>query len=209
MKTLRTLTTLNILLLAILACNLLSPTAVPIEAPPVDEAPIIIQSEPTSAPSFTPETPEEAAAVPSTTPQLPKIVLVGYQSLALGEAANFIQNQGGFVVSVNEVVLEVDLLLFTINAQDGPMPDTLRQIQNQQGQTLSRAAILLIQTDLQPDAELEQLVILDTREVLHRFISEEQANRLEVLRMPDSAIGDKLRALLFLPPANILISAQN
>ena len=89
------------------------------------------------------------------------------------------------------------------------MPDTLRQIQNQQGQTLSRAAILLIQTDLQPDAELEQLVILDTREVLHRFISEEQANRLEVLRMPDSAIGDKLRALLFLPPANILISAQN
>jgi hypothetical protein len=206
MNTPKILPVFCISLLAIMACNLPGLAAVPTEAVPVDQAPDR-QLEATAFPSSPPPIPAEATEIPSSTPQIPKIVLIGFQSLALGEAANFIQNQGGFVVSVNEVVPSADLLLFTINAPDGPMPDTVRQIQDQQGQTVSRAAILLINTDLQPDAELEQLVLLEVREMLYRFIAEDQVNRLEILRMPAPDLGDKLRALLILPPANIQINA--
>ncbi len=207
MKTFRTLALLFTFLLAILACNL----PLPDESAPqeiIPNEPPIQQLEATVIPSATVDVQAEAVVIPSSTPEVTEIVLVGYQSLALGEAATYIQNQSGYVVRVNEAVTSAELMLFTINAADGPMPETIRQIQNQAGQTVGRAAILLINTDLQPDAELEQLVLLETREILSRFIGEERANRLEVLRMPDAEIANKLQSLLILPPVDIFINSQ-
>ena len=208
MKAYKTLMALVILLLGVVACSLPGFVAAPAKDTPTNNQPFVQQIEVTAVPSLTSEIPTEAVPLSSPTPELPQISLIGRQSLALGEAGTFIQSQGGFVVTVNDVTTSTDLVLFTINTSDGPMPETRQQIENLVGKTISRAAILLIGTDLQSDAELEQLVLLETREILSGFLPEEQVNRLEVLRMPDSNIGDKLRAFLILPPSEILIDSK-
>ena len=136
------------------------------------------------------------------------IVMIGASSLALGEAANNLQTPGSLAVSVNSDASAADLVLFTVYAPDGPMPNTVREIERLQGQTISRAAILLTGVDVLSDPELQQLVVLEFRELLARYLGN-QANAFEVLRMPDPALISKIQALLILPPTNLPVNAPS
>jgi hypothetical protein len=132
--------------------------------------------------------------------------MLGFASLPLGQAAQTLQASGEFSVRVNADVDSAAMVLFVVHAPDGPMRPGLDQIAVRAGQKAARAAILITGTeDLAP--ELLQLVLLETREVLGGYVGEARASRLEVLKMPDPELPSKLKALLFLPPVNIVLDA--
>jgi hypothetical protein len=156
--------------------------------------------------AFVGQAPASTAAAQLPGPPLPRVVLLGAPSLPLGLAAKTIQDSGRFTVRVNADVDSAELVLFVVHGPDGPMRPGIEAIERRAGQKLARAAILVTGADLQ-DAELLQLVLLETREVLGRYLGEEAANRLEVLKMPDADLVPKLEALLFLPPIDLRIAA--
>lgn len=138
----------------------------------------------------------------------PEIVLLGHATLPLGLAAQTLKESGELEVHVNTDVDSADLVLFFIHAPDGPMQSGMDEIRRCEGQTLERAAILISSADL-PAPELLDLVMLETREALGRYLGEEQASRLEILKMPDPDLVTKVKVLLLLPATNVRIKVPD
>ncbi len=199
MKTQRIMIVFWIGLIAALSCNLLSPADQELVPP---EEPTAVEVIPTAVP----ELPTEEA---SPTPHIPVIVLIGHKAVTLGDAAYTIQTEGGFVVHVNEIVPDADLVLFTINAPDGPMPGFVEGLNSLVGQTVPHAAILLTQTELLTDPELQQLELVEVREILSKYTDAAQVDQLEVLDFSDPELISKLQGLLSTPPMNLEIHARS
>lgn len=145
------------------------------------------------------------ASTPTRKPAAPKkkIVLVGHLQHSLPSLARYLHDSAGYNVSVNTKVSPADLVLIVVSAVDGPMPQTRQAIERMDGQTAAHAAILLTRTDQMDDPELQQLVLLEIREMLTLFIGYEQAEALPVLLSPNPGLIPDLRALLARPEAPV------
>jgi hypothetical protein len=62
-----------------------------------------------------------------------------------------------------------DPVVFTISSPDGPTPRFPGRLEALRNKPHGTAAILLMQVRLQPDAELEAVAVLETREVLGQY----------------------------------------
>jgi hypothetical protein len=126
----------------------------------------------------------------------PRLSLIGAPSTALDQTANNLENQG-FRVSVNELPKQTDMILFVVSAKDGPMPQTREQISHYQGMKIPISAILLVDVDASTDPELSELVVIEMRELLAKYLmTGEDANRVGVLRADDPDLSNKIRGLL-------------
>lgn len=99
----------------------------------------------------------------------PQLELIGVQGFSFEDFALDLQDLGYEVSSDGAVSPQTDLLLVVVNAQDGPMPQTRDAVAALAGSVIPRAAIALIDVDKQPDPEIEDLVVLETVELLTRF----------------------------------------
>jgi hypothetical protein len=135
----------------------------------------------------------------------PSVAVIGHRSQALGEAVASINDRsaGAYSASISDPRNGTDLLLVAVNTPDGPMPGLREALERLRGQTVARAAILYTQTDRLNDRELEQLVRLETNEMLERY----GVRGLDVITMPDNQIDLKIKGLLALPARNIRISS--
>lgn len=148
-----------------------------------------------------------ALATSAQPPAQPFVVLLGTPSLPLGLTATTIQESGEFRVQVNGEVDSAAIVLLVIHAPDGLVSSGVDELRRRHGKTLARAAILVTSGDVDP--ELMELVLLEAREVYGGYLGEEETIRLEVLKHPDPEFVEKLKALLFLPPVHLRITAPN
>lgn len=88
-----------------------------------------------------------------------------------------------------------DGLLFVVSAQDGPMPQTRQQIEANIGSPHAADAIFLVSVAAQPDRELQELVIVEMRDLLGTM-GEPHWDSMPVLRDTDPNVGLTLRGLL-------------
>ncbi len=92
-----------------------------------------------------------------------------------------------------------DGLLFVVSAQDGPMPQTRQQIEAIVGNPHAADAIFLVSAAAQPDPELQELVIVEMRDLLGT-LSEPHWDSMPVFRDTDPNVGLALRGLLLPAP---------
>lgn len=92
-----------------------------------------------------------------------------------------------------------DGLLFVVSAQDGPMPQTRQQIEAIIGNPHATDAIFLVNVAAQSDLELQELVIVEMRDLLGAM-SEPHWDSMPVLRDTDLNVGLTLRGLLLPAP---------
>ena len=100
----------------------------------------------------------------STSARSEVLFLVGHQD-ATAAAVRLLK---GFETRVNASPGPNDVVLFTVTAVDGPMPQTREQIEALRGKDYGPSAILLVKTDQNTDQELRELVVKETRELLER-----------------------------------------
>ena len=128
--------------------------------------------------------------------QHPRLALIGAPSDTLNQAMKTLEKHG-FRVHVNQILKSTDLILFVVSAKDGPMPQTREEISHHQGIKLPRAAILLIDIDASMDPELVELVVLEMKSLISKYLmSEKEAERLDVLRADDPELSNRVRYLL-------------
>jgi len=105
------------------------------------------------------------------------VALIGHQDHGQVEVGTLL-TASGLDVEVVEfprdevdptVIAAADLVLLAVSAVDGPMPGTLQLLQDLDGFTIDRLAVLLTKTDLNEDAELIDLVRFETLELLQRY----------------------------------------
>ena len=196
------------------------PSAVPAELQDSAEQQESTKISPEDQPITQEETPTHTAEVDSSvgeespTAVVPveasDVILVGIPSLALGQAAKSIQDQGAYSVSVNpDDYSNARLVLLTVNAPDGLMPPLLAEIEGHKGQKMARVAVLLIGVDEQDDPEILELVKLEILEVVPRYFAAEPSWRLDFLQMPDPNLLSLIEALLILPEMDIQITTPN
>ena len=92
-----------------------------------------------------------------------------------------------------------DGLVFVVSAQDGPMPQTRQQIEAIVGSPHAADAIFLVSVATQPDLELQELVIVEMRDLLGAM-GEPHWDSMPVFRDTDSNVGLTLRGLLLPAP---------
>lgn len=92
-----------------------------------------------------------------------------------------------------------DGLLFVVSAQDGPMPQTRQQIEAIAGSRHATDAIFLVGVAVQPDLELQELVIVEMRDLLGAM-GEPHWDSMPVLRDTDPNVKLTLRGLLLPAP---------
>lgn len=97
------------------------------------------------------------------------LVLIGAPSFSFEDFGLELEDLGYTVSDEPAVSPETDLLLVVVNAQDGPMPQTLAAVEGLVGSVVPRVAIALIDVDKQTDPELEALVVRETSELLTRY----------------------------------------
>jgi hypothetical protein len=170
-----------VLAVALVGCGSGSQEAAPsaTSAPSGTTVSTSAESSPTAAPP-TSETGQSSGA----------LFLVGQQT-ATGAAAALL---GGFETRINATPGATDTVLFTVSAEDGPMPQTREQIEALSGRNLGPAAILLVRTDRVTDPELRALVIQETRDLLRRSTIA-RASELPVLLAEDPNIALLIRGL--------------
>jgi len=115
-------------------------------------SPTSTQESPT--PSTTAST-SSATAPTSTSTTSEVLFLVGHQEAT----AAAIRLLTGFETRVNATPGPEDIVLFTVTAVDGPMPQTREQIEALRGKPYGPSAILLVKTDQNTDVELRALVV--------------------------------------------------
>ncbi len=117
---------------------------------------------PSSAAASTTSSAPTSTSVTSTPAASTVLFLVGQQG-AVGAAVGLL---GGFETRVNGTPGRNDVVLFTVSAEDGPMPQTRERIEALRGKSYGPSAILLVRTDKVPDLELRALVVQETRDLL-------------------------------------------
>lgn len=152
--------------------------------------------------------PAPANNPPAPDPNLPRrIVLVGDRQAA-EQALPLITASGNYEVLVNSPLDPSDLVLFAVSAADGPMPNTLTEIENRVNEPFPRAAFLLTDDDLNPDPELHDLVLLEMREILSRYLPGGEANAYQVLLSTGPDLPTRLHDLLNGPEQITVLQAQ-
>jgi translation elongation factor EF-Tu-like GTPase len=156
------------------------------------------------------QTADIAMEVPPTLLPPPEaaIILLGRSEQgSLEEAAQVIASQSGFGTDVNTDTSDAELVLFTVNAPDGPMPQTRREIENLDGKSIPRAAILITHVDQMNDPELLELEALEIRQLLAGYMMDRsQAEQLPLLHDNDPELIYKINDLINSPVVNIVMS---
>ena len=98
-----------------------------------------------------------------------ELQLIGTPGFSFDDFALDLQDLGYEVSDDGAASETTDLLLVVVNAQDGPMPQTREAIEALAGSVIPRVAIALTDVDKQTDPEIEQLVVLETVELLTRY----------------------------------------
>jgi hypothetical protein len=111
----------------------------------------------------------------------------------------------GFLTRVNGELVLGGTALFTVSALDGPMPQLREALDRLAGDDASRGAIVVVDVPLLDDAELLELVILETRELVARYVGEAAAQALPVLRTDLPGFAAAVGALA---PAPLVIAAR-
>lgn len=130
------------------------------------------------------------------------VVLVGQLHQGQEAAAWRLVDGGVSDVDIGEASVgpETELLLVTVSLLDGPMPSTREALGALEGTTLPRVAVVLTNGLFMTDAELRQLVLFETSELLTSFGL--PADDLPVLDADDPGFADQVAALLDEPPAD-------
>jgi hypothetical protein len=176
--------------------------ALPILVPPGEDASTQLQElldGPAAGIAFEIQAP---TAIPG--PALPRLAVIGHVD-HLGRAVQQLSHMGDFTITENSEAETADLVLFVLSFLDGPMPQTREEILNLQGATIARAVILYIDADQMYDAELQQLVDLEMRELLAGIMPAEVANGLPGLILPDPGVSAVLQEILAYPTDGILL----
>lgn len=121
----------------------------------------------------------------------PELMLVGSPGFSFDDFALDLRDHG-YEVAVNsgEIRPTTDLVLVVVNVQDGPMPQTRAAVEALVGDVLPRVAIAITDVDKQPDAEIEELVVLETVELLAEYgIVPDDDN---IVRWPGAAVAATL-----------------
>lgn len=162
----------------------------------VSSEPAAIDPQPVS----TADEPVQAAQEPTGAPENSRmqIVLLGNPDPedATAQAVRSVQAAGDYQVSVNAPIDSASLVLFFVDVANGPMPKTLSEIEKRIGESFPRAAILLTNIEQNDDPELQQLVVIEYRETLARYLPDGQANSWEVLSANSSDLPTQLESLL-------------
>lgn len=127
---------------------------------------------------------------------------IGRALVALGQSDAVdltVPSLAGLPSRIGPPSIASDGLLFVVSAQDGPMPQTRQQIEANIGSSHAADAIFLVSVAAQPDRELQELVIVEMRDLLGTM-SEPHWDSMPVLRDTDSNVGLTLRGLLLPVP---------
>ncbi len=136
-----------------------------------------------------------------------RIALIGQFEYAQEAAAWRLVDGGIYDIDVGTegVGSSTDLVLVTVSALDGPMPSMRAALDSLDGANVPRAAIVLTATNLQPDAELQQLVIMETRELLASYgIADPE---VPVVQSDDPGFVPAVAAILDGDPAGYTVAA--
>jgi hypothetical protein len=137
--------------------------------------------------------------VPTASPS-DRVSIIGHDEPSAQLAAVILQQQG-LLARVNGAPLLGGTALFAVSAVNGPMPQTREAVERLVGDDASRAAIVLLDAESNPDQELRDLAVLEMRQLLERHIGKSIADSLPVLRpeLPDFA--QSVRGLSLIPIA--------
>jgi hypothetical protein len=136
-----------------------------------------------------------------------RIALIGQFEYAQEAAAWRLVDGGIYDIDVGTegVGSSTDLVLVTVSALDGPMPSIRAALGSLDGANVPRVAIVLTATNLQADAELQQLVIMETRELLASYgIADPE---VPVVQSDDPGFVPAVAALLDGDPAGYTVAA--
>ena len=136
-----------------------------------------------------------------------RIALIGQFEYAQEAAAWRLVDGGIYDIDVGTegVGSSTDLVLVTVSALDGPMPSMRAALDSLDGANVPRAAIVLTATDLQPDTELQELVITETRELLTSYgIADPE---VPVVQSDDPGFVAAVTAILDGDPAGYTVAA--
>ena len=143
--------------------------------------------------------------VPCVTPAVPadRMLVIGNDTPPTQQVAALLAADG-LLSRVNGPFVLGGTALFTVSAVDGPMPQTRETLDLLVGDDASRSAIVLTEALLNPDPELQALVILEMRTLLALYIGQVAADALPVLRSDAATFAALVRAL---PTAPIALGA--
>ena len=102
---------------------------------------------------------------------MPEIVLIGYPNHVLLGVAETLRQGGKRAIKIGSAAVSdsTSLLLSVIDCRDGPMPPLADALRALDGAIIARAAVLIINTNLQEDPELIELVVLEALELHEHF----------------------------------------
>jgi hypothetical protein len=136
-----------------------------------------------------------------------RIALIGQFEYAQEAAAWRLVDGGIYDIDVGTqgVGSSTDLVLVTVSALDGPMPSMRAALDSLDGLAIPRVAIVLTATDHQPDTELQQLVTVETRELLAGYgIADPE---VPVVQSDDPGFVPAVAAILDGDPAGYTVAA--
>lgn len=139
------------------------------------------------------------SCVPSVSPP-DRVSIIGLDEPSAQLAAVILQQQG-LLAQVNGAPLLGGTALFAVSAVNGPMPQTREAVERLVGDDASRAAIVLLDAESNPNQELRELVILEMRELLGRHLGKAIGDSLPVLRPELPDFGQSVRGLPLVPIA--------
>ena len=137
------------------------------------------------------------SCVPPVSPS-DRVVIVGHDEPSAQQAATILQQQG-LLARVNGAPMLGATALFVVSAVNGPMPQTRQAVASLVGDDASRAAIVLLDAESNPDQELRDLVVLEMRDLLGRYLGKPIADSLPVLRPELPGFIEGVRGLPLIP----------
>ncbi|WP_148260907.1 hypothetical protein [Conexibacter woesei] len=108
----------------------------------------------------------DAGASRSTCPRPPQALALLGHPYHLESARHLVQ---GFRTRFGRIPRKTDPVLFVVSLRDGPMPATRRGIAALGNRPHGPGAILLVNVEDVPDPELQQLVLIETRDLLVEY----------------------------------------
>ena len=134
-----------------------------------------------------------------------RLVLVADPSLDLSDLASRLR-EAGAEVSTNSGMDRTSILLCCVSCCDGPMADTISTLHARAGSSAAACGIVLTDAASVADAELIELVALETQELLGR-VTETAEVDIPCLRDDQPDLMDAVRALPDAFPSGVSIQA--
>jgi hypothetical protein len=137
----------------------------------------------------------DASASRSACPRTPKALALLGQRFHLESARHLVQ---GFRTRFGRIPKKTDPVLFVVSVDDGPMPATRQAVAALGNRPHGPGAILLVDVEADTDRELQQLVLIDLRDLLVEYRVRRGAT-MPVFRDDDPNIRLLLRGLARCP----------